>query len=94
MFVHNVYFWVKPDLTPPQMETLVKGMTALTTIPSVKFGFVGKPASTDRPVIDRSYSYTLVVAFDDKAGHDLYQEHPIHDAFRKDCGTFWNKVLI
>jgi hypothetical protein len=94
VFIHNVYFWLKPDLTPAQKETYLKGVRALTTIPSVTFGFVGSPASTDRPIIDRSYSYMLVVAFEDKAGHDLYQEHPIHDAFRNDCGTFWNKVLI
>ena len=94
MFVHNVYFWLKPDLTSEQREKVVTGIKSLTTIPSVKFGFMGTPASTDRPVIDRSYSYMLVVAFEDKAGHDLYQEHAIHDAFRNECAPFWSKVLI
>jgi Stress responsive A/B Barrel Domain len=32
--------------------------------------------------------------FDDEAGHDAYQLHPIHDRFRQECAPFWSKVLI
>jgi len=93
MFVHSVYFWLKPDLTPEQIALFVERATALTTLPSVKHGWVGKPAATDRPVIDRSYSYGLVVVFDDEAGHDAYQVHPLHDAFRE-LHDFWTAVKI
>jgi hypothetical protein len=24
----------------------------------------------------------------------VYQEHPVHDRFRKDCSSFWTKVRI
>ncbi len=60
----------------------------------MEHGFVGVPADTDRPIIDRSYSYALVVMFRDAAGHDAYQVHPVHDRFREECAGFWRKVQI
>src|SRR3989338_9574689 len=70
MFVHCVYFWLKPGITEAEKRQFLAGASSLTRIQSVRQGWVGKPAATDRPVIDRSYSYGLVVAFDDLAGHD------------------------
>ena len=94
MFVHCVYFWLRDDLSEEERRRFVEGVNSLTTIDSVRHGFVGTPASTDRPIIDRSYSYALVVAFDDEEGHDRYQDHPVHDAFRDNCATFWSQVKI
>src|SRR5262245_31009698 len=94
MFVHSVYFWLKPDLTAEQSAKFWELVRPLTTIESVRHGYVGTPASTDRPIIDRSYSCALVLAFDDDKGHDLYQDHPVHDKFRQDCATFWSKIVI
>jgi hypothetical protein len=61
MFVHTMYFWFKGDLTAEQTATVIQGIHSLTTIKSVHQGFAGVPASTDRPIIDRSYSYALIV---------------------------------
>jgi len=94
MFVHSVYFWLKPDLTEEQRAKFWEGVRSLTTIESARQGFAGSPASTDRPIIDRSYSCALIVIFDDGAGHEAYQVHPTHDKFREECATFWSKVLI
>jgi Stress responsive A/B Barrel Domain len=94
MFVHSVYFWLKPDLTDAERDRFHAGVHSLTTIESVRHGFAGAPAATDRPIIDRSYSCALIVMFDDEAGHDAYQVHPIHDRFRQECAPFWSKVLI
>ena len=94
MFVHTVYFWLRDDLTSAEKDTFLKGVHALTTVESVQASYTGVPADTDRPVIDRTYSYALVAVFPDKAAHDVYQEHPIHDRFRDECATFWSKVLI
>jgi hypothetical protein len=94
MFVHAVYFWLKDDLTEAQKATFVNGVHSLTTIGSVTHGYVGVPAATDRPIIERSYSYAAVVVFKDEAAHDLYQVDPIHDRFRDECGSFWRKVVI
>jgi len=94
MFVHAVYFWLKEDLSEADRRTFDEGIRSLTAIRSVVHGHVGVPADTDRPVIDRSYSYALVVMFEDAAGHDAYQEDPIHDRFRDGCARFWTRVQI
>lgn len=93
-FVHCVYFWLKEDLTESQLKTFRSGLDALIGIDSVRHGYYGAPAGTDRPIIDRSYSYALVVVFDDKAGHDAYQVADVHDVFRQDSGSFWTEVKI
>ncbi len=94
MFIHSVYFWLKPELTDTEKEQFWAGVRSLTTIESVRHGYVGTPAATDRPIIDRSYSCALIVIFDDDAGHEAYQVHPVHDKFRDECAPFWTKVLI
>lgn len=93
MFVHSVYFWLKPDLTAEQRAEFVRRGAMLTRLPSVRSGWFGSPAETSREVIDRSYSYGLVVVFDDEAGHDAYQVDPVHDAFR-DLSHMWTAVKI
>jgi hypothetical protein len=94
MFVHAVYFWFKSGLSAEQTATVVQGIHSLTTIKTVHHGYAGVAASTDRPVIDRSYSYALIVIFKDQQAHDLYQTDPIHDRFRELCSAFWEKVVI
>ena len=93
-FVHSVYFWLRPDLTTQQREAFVRGLEALRGIETVQHGWIGVPAGTDRPIIDRSYSYALTLAFADDAGQDAYQVHPVHDRFREQFGDFWTRVLI
>jgi hypothetical protein len=94
MLLHTVYFWLKPGLSAEETKRFEDLSTAMGKIPGVEHLWVGKPAPTDRPVIDRSYSYGLVVAFKDMAAHDVYQTHPIHDTFREKCSMLWNKVVI
>lgn len=94
MFIHSVYFWLKEGLSDSQSEAFRRGMNSLGTIESVRQFHTGVPAGTDRPVVDRSYSYAMIVVFDDLKGHDVYQEHEVHDAFRQNCSAFWSKVLI
>ncbi len=94
MFLHSVYFWLRDDLTSLDRDRFVEGVNALLAIETVRHGYVGTPASTDRKIIDRSYSYGLVVAFDDRDGHDIYQDDAIHDRFRDECADLWEDVKI
>ena len=94
MFIHSVYFWLRDDLSAEARQRFVDGIRSLTTIESVAQGFIGTPAATDREIIDRSYSYALVVSFADEVAHEVYQVHPVHDRFREQCGTFWTTVRI
>jgi hypothetical protein len=94
MFVHAVYFWLKDNLSASQQDAFLHGVKSLTAIKTVRQAFTGVPAATDRPIIDRTYSYALVAVFANQRDHDLYQTDPIHDRFRNDCGELWKKVVI
>jgi hypothetical protein len=94
MFVHAVYFWLKSDLTKQQIAAFREGLTSLTTITTVRNAHIGVPAPTNRPVIERGYSYALVVQFDDEAGQEYYQRVDVHERFRQSCSGFWSKVVI
>ena len=94
MFVHAVYFTLRGDLTPADRERFVAGLQSLRTIASVTQAYIGVPAATDRPVIDRDYSYALVLVFVNEAAHDSYQVDPVHDRFREECSPFWERVRI
>lgn len=93
-FVHSVYFWLRRDLTEEQLAAFRDGLNSLLTVESVHQGYVGIPAATDRPIIDRTYDYGLVLVFQSAQDHDRYQEHPTHDRFREQFGTFWLRVQI
>jgi hypothetical protein len=94
MFVHAVYFWLRKDLTSVEHAQFDAGLKALRAIEGVRDSYIGVPAPTDRPVIERSYSRALVLVFADQATHDAYQTHPVHDRFRTECGNFWTAVRI
>jgi Stress responsive A/B Barrel Domain len=94
MLVHAVYFWLRPDLSDADRATFVAWQPRLCALPSVTSGHWGVPAATDRPVIERSYSYALVLLFPDEAAEAAYQVDPEHEAFRAACGAFWTRVQI
>ncbi len=95
MLFHNVYFWLKPDLTPAQRAEFRRGLESLAGIPSVSKVDIGVPAPTgDRPVIERSYDFALIVQCRDLAAQDGYQVDPLHTAFVATFKTFWTKVVI
>ncbi len=94
MLVHSVYFWLKPELTDEQRDKFWELVSSLSKIESARQCYIGTPASTDRQIIDSSYSCALIIVFDDLAGHDAYQVDPIHDTFRDECSSCWSKVLI
>ncbi len=94
MFVHHVFFWMKENLTNDDLKKFEKAVGTLSFIEAVNRAEVGKPATTNRPIIERSYSYSLLLMFDNLAAHDKYQVDPVHLKFVADCSNMWNKVLI
>ncbi|MBS0000379.1 MAG: Dabb family protein [Cyclobacteriaceae bacterium] len=93
-FFHHVFFWLREPDNPEARSTFEAALKELGTVKSIKFLHIGKPADTDREVIDNSYHYSFLVGFRDKAGHDVYQEHPVHDKFRNEYSHMWTKVLV
>lgn len=95
MLIHSVYFWLKDDLCEAKKQAFYDGLLELSKIPTVVQLYVGKPAKTEkRPVIDDTYTYGIVVVFNDKEGHDSYQVHQIHKNFLAEFSSFWDRVLV
>lgn len=94
MFVHQVYFWLKNPDNSAERSRLLEGLNGLAYIePKILF-HVGIPASTNRSVIDTTYSFSLLITFNDLEEQEVYQKHPIHLKFVEDCSSLWSKVVI
>ena len=96
VMIHNVYFWLKGDLSTEQVLLFEQELMALQGIEYLVHGFVGKPAATEaRPVTDHTFSYSLLLHFKDMADHDFYQkECPKHKRFVDTCNMLWERVLV
>jgi hypothetical protein len=95
MLFHNVYFWLKPELTAAQRAEFRRGVESLAGIKAVDKVSVGVPAKTEkRPVIDDSYDFALIVQCRDIAAQNAYQIDPLHLAFVEKFKTFWTRVQI
>ena len=95
MFVHAVYFWMKPGSTDAARQQLVADSKEyLGKIPAVRHLWVGRPAMTPREVVDNSYDVGLCVVLDDSAGHDVYQVHELHKEFIARNKEQWDRVQI
>ena len=94
MHVHNVYFWLKQDLDNQAIAAFEQGLEALAKDPAIKSGYYGKPANTERDVVENSYTYGLVFVFDDLAAHDQYQTGEVHLKFVEDHLSKWERVVV
>jgi hypothetical protein len=93
--VHHVFFWLKNPQSKGDLEKLLAGLRTLAKIETVRGAHFGVPASTEkRDVVDNSYSASEILFFDDVAGQNIYQEHPIHKKFVADCSHLWEKVVV
>ncbi len=95
MFTHVVLFWLKPDAPEGAAKAIVADCyTLLKAVPTVRHLWAGTPAGTDRPVVDNSYAVGLNVVLDDRAGHDVYQSHPLHLEFIARHKSSWARVQV
>ncbi len=93
--VHHVFFWLKQPGSAADRQQLIEGLRTLAAIKEVKQLLIGTPASTEkREVVDNSYDVSELMYFDDVAGQDAYQVHPIHKAFVEKYSHLWEKVVV
>lgn len=94
-FAHIVFFWL---VEPENQKSRNKLSTELTNFiinsPYVRTWHLGTPANTNRPVVDNSYTYCLIVTFSSKEEQDKYQSDPEHTKFLNSCKQLWKKVLV
>ncbi len=94
MFTHHVFFWLKNKTSDADREDLLAGLQTLAAIEPKISIHIGVKASTNRPVIDTTYDFSLLLIFKDLAEQESYQVHPIHLEFVKNCQHLWEKVTI
>jgi hypothetical protein len=95
LLAHHVLFWLKNPASQEDRDKLIEGLRTLGQIETVRGLHIGVPADVEkRPVVDGSYSVSELIFFDDVAGHDVYQTHPVHKAFIENCSHLWEKVVI
>jgi hypothetical protein len=93
--VHHVFFWLKNRDSKEDLNKLIEGLKSLQKIETIRKMHIGVPASTEqREVVDSSYSASELMFFDDLAGQEAYQVHPVHKKFIENCSHLWEKVIV
>lgn len=94
VFIHHVYFWLnKPDNVEDRNK-LVEGLTKLAAVKTIKAFHIGKPADTNRDVIERGYAVSWLLQFENAADQASYQTDPVHLNFVDTCKHLWSKVIV
>ena len=72
-FFHMVFFWLINDTAEVKEQFLKELKNFVVQVEEIKKVHIGPPADTERDVIDNTYSYSLVITFDSKKEHDIYE---------------------
>src|SRR5690349_10783576 len=92
---HHVFFLLKNPNSNEDRDKLIAGLRKLEKIETIRSLQIGVPADTEkRPVVDNSYAVSELMFFDDVAGQNVYQDHPLHKKFIEDCSALWDKVIV
>ncbi len=94
IFVHHVFFWLDKKDNKEDLSKLIEGLQKLSKVKTIKQFHIGKPAATNRDVIERSYDISWFVLFENAADQESYQVDPIHLKFVEDCSHLWKKVVV
>jgi hypothetical protein len=94
LFVHHVFFYLKNPSSTADRDKLVEGLKKLSKVKSIKSFHIGKPADTNRDVIERGYSVSWMLHFNTPAMQESYQTDPIHLKFIEECSSLWQKVVV
>ena len=94
MFLHHVFFTLKNPNNAAERQQLIDGLNTLRSVQTIKLIHIGQPAATDRDVIDRLYSISWLLIFENLADEEVYQVHPLHLKFVENCKHRWSKVVV
>ena len=94
-FVHCVFFWLKEPVNQQACEEFEHHLKRfLETSRYVKSKHIGTMASSERGVVDSTYTYCLIATFDNREEQDKYQQEPVHLKFIEDAKHLWEKVVV
>ena len=94
-FVHVVYFWLKaPDNKQDRASFEQALNTLLKDSKYTKTNYVGTPPTAIRDVVDDSFTYCLIVTFENAEAQESYQVEEAHLKFIDDANHLWDKVVV
>jgi hypothetical protein len=93
-FVHHVFFFFNEPDNAEHRKLFLEEIEKMKAIPAIRLFSIGTPAGTPRDVVDNSWTFDLLVTFDDKAGWQVYNDHPIHLQFSKSASHVWKRVQV
>lgn len=95
MMIHSVYFWMTDEARRDSVDVFREALGKLVQIDVIEQACIGRPAATtERPVTDHSFDFSLLLHFRSKDDHDVYQDHPDHHVFVERCRGWWSKVVV
>jgi len=93
--MHCVFFALK-DNSPENCRALVDQCNLYLNRPggvvSMEVGI--RDADLDRDVNDADFDVALVIVFENRAAHDVYQDHPEHLKFVEENLDTWRSVRV
>ena len=90
-FVHHVHFWLNDKADSAKF---IDGLQTLAAIKSIRDIHTGVPAATHGGPVDNSHDASLLILFNNKADHDLYDVDPIHQEFIAQYAKLCSKVVV
>jgi hypothetical protein len=95
-YIHCVFFTLKPGTPTAAVDALIgDGRELLANVPTVRKLDTGRrDPNARREVNEKDYEVGLTVCFDDRAGHDVYATHPLHNQYIERNKQHWAKVRV
>ena len=95
-YVHCVFFTCKPGTPAADIDAQVAdGQELLARVPTVRLLRTGRrDPEMIRQVSITDFDIGLVVMCDDKAGYQVYADHPLHMEYIKRNREIWDRVRV
>jgi hypothetical protein len=94
-FRHVVYFWLNEPEDASQRKLFLNNLKEfIGNMENIVDAYIGVPADTHREVVENTYQFCLNLGFENKAEHDVYQEHKLHKQFIEKSVHLWKRVVV
>ncbi len=95
-FIHHVLFWAKNSSNEAEKAQLLTALKQLGTLPMIQTAHVGRPIVTelDKGATDGSYTFSVVLVFENATKESEYLYHPLHKKFIDANKHLWGKVQV
>lgn len=95
VYAHNLFFWLKKDLSITEIKEFENFFEGLKKLPYQKNLRYGKPAgSSPRTVLDSTYTYNASMEFDTLEELEAYGKLPEHLALVQKYKPMFDKMLV